>query len=380
MQYRDFGRRIDWKPSALGFGCMRLPTAGGPDDIDEAAATDMLRRAIDSGVNYLDTAWPYHGGNSERWLGRALAGGYRDRVKIATKLPTWEITQAADFDRFFDEQRTRLGVDCIDCYLVHTVQDAFWPPVRDLGVCDWLLKQRDRGRIGHAGFSFHGQLPLFCEVIDCFDEWDFCQVQYNYLTETIQAGTAGVEYAASKGLGVVVMEPLLGGCLANPPEAIRQVLASADRDVDPVALALDWLWDKPEISVVLSGMSTLSQVQHNVSLANDAAIGKLGRDDFALVARAREAYAALGTVPCTKCRYCMPCPAGVDIPVNVEYFNNAIAFGDGNLELNRNLYQFMDEEQRAGSCTACGGCEDACPQDIRISEWMPVIHDRLKKE
>lgn len=378
MQYRQFGKRIDFKPSALGFGTMRLPTIGGDDAvIDEAKATDMLRTAIDNGLNYVDTAWPYHGGNSETWLGRALADGYREKVKIANKLPTWAIQKASDFDEYLDKQLEKLKIDCFDFYLLHTLQEKFWPPVRDLGACDWLLKARDDGRIKHLGFSFHGQLPLLMELIDGFDQWDFCQVQYNFMNERVQAGTQGVKYAAEKGLGVIVMEPLLGGCLANPPQVVKDVWETAAKPVDPVAAALNWLWHKPEVSLVLSGMSTLDQVTHNLKLADASSVGMLNKEDLALIREARDAYNSLETIPCTKCRYCMPCPSGVDIPGNFECYNNAVTFGGVNFELNKNLYSFQQEERKAASCVACGECEVKCPQHIKISRWMPKVHEKL---
>jgi len=373
MQYRYFGKKIDFRPSALGFGCMRLPTTNGPGAVDEPEATRMLRYAIDSGVNYLDTAYPYHDGNSEKWLGRALQDGYRRKVKLATKMPTWLVTESSDFDRYFEEQCRRLNTDVIDFYLVHNANEKFWPVARDLGVCEWLKNMQKSGRIGYCGFSFHGRLELIKAIIEFFEGWQFCQIQYNYMNEHIQAGTEGLTFAAEHGLGVVVMEPLLGGCLADPPESVKQVFNGAPQPADPVTTALNWLWNKPEVSVVLSGMSTMDQVEKNMALASLSGINTLSRDDLELVDRVRQSYERLNIVPCTDCGYCLPCPEGVDIPVNIEYYNSVNTFGGGQLQLNRALYSNLEEDRRAGSCTACGTCEDLCPQQIIISELMPEV-------
>jgi uncharacterized protein len=335
----------------------------------------MLRHAIDNGLNYIDTAWPYHGGNNEKWLGKALADGYREKVKIATKLPTWAIEKTEDFDRYLNEQLERLKVKSIDFYLLHNIQEQLWPAVRRLGVRDWMLRIRDQGKVKHLGFSFHGGYPLLQQVLDDFDAWEFCQFQYNYVNEDVQAGTKGVELAASKGLGVVVMEPLLGGCLANPPDVVKDVLGKTD----PLRLAFDWLWNKPEISLVLSGMGTMDQVEQNIAFASNSAIGKLSADDQDLIARACEAYGTLETIPCTKCRYCMPCPDGVDIPANFEHFNSTVTFGGTHQQLNKALYNGLEESRRASSCTACRQCEEKCPQNIMISDWMPKVHAELKR-
>jgi len=217
MQYRRFGH-LDFEVSALGFGCMRLPTTGKPGKIDEPAAVEMIRWAVDHGVNYIDTAYPYHGGNSERLLGAALEDGYRDKVALATKMPIWMVEKADDFDRFFDEQCERLRTERIDFYLLHNLQAPTWPKIRDLGAIAWLEKARADGRIGPVGFSFHDRADVLKEILDYYSGWSLCQIQYNFVNEDVQAGTRGLEYAAGKGLAVVIMEPLFGGTLAAPPE------------------------------------------------------------------------------------------------------------------------------------------------------------------
>ena len=373
MQYRRFGK-LDFEVSALGFGCMRLPTVGGDaSHIDVPLAIAMLRYAIDRGVNYLDSAYPYHGGHSEGLIAKALQGGYREKVKLATKLPTWAANEPADFDRLLGEQLERLQTKHIDFYLLHNLQATLWPKVRDLGVLDWLDRARADGRVGEVGFSFHDSFDLFKEIVDAYDGWALCQIQHNFMNETVQAGTKGLRYAADKGLAVAVMEPLLGGTLATPPEAIQAIWTAAPVRRSPAEWALQWLWSKPEVAVVLSGMTTMQQVVENVASAERSAVGLLTDADLRRVARVRDAYEALHPVPCTRCGYCMPCPTGVDIPRNMQLYNDALVFGGSHLMLNRNLYRGMPEAARAGACAACGQCEEKCPQQIPISDWMPRI-------
>jgi len=377
MQYRKFGRldSSDKRFSALGFGTMRLPLLDADDaNVDEPAAIEMLRYAIDNGVNYVDSAYPYHGGNSERVLGKALAGGYRDKVAIATKLPPWNVKTVDDLDRLLDEQLKRLGCEHIDMYLLHCLQWKWWPMLRDLGVLEWLEGVKADGRIGEAGFSFHDRVDLFKEIVDAYD-WCFCQIQYNYVNEDVQAGTEGLKYAADKGLGVVIMEPLLGGSLAAPCDSVAGIWSAAG--LDPVDTALQWLWNKPEVSLVLSGMSSLRQVKDNIASACRSGAGSLGPEAVETIARVQKKYAEISSIPCTKCRYCMPCPSGVEIPVNFEYYNAAVMFGGVTRTLHRNLYAGLSESQRASACTQCGECNEKCPQGIAISELMGIVHQEL---
>jgi predicted aldo/keto reductase-like oxidoreductase len=333
----------------------------------------MLRHAIDRGVNYVDTAYPYHEGNSERFLGRALQDGYREKVRLATKMPCWLVETPADFDRFLDEQLEKLQTDHIDVYLLHALWRDRWTRMQEMNALEWAEKALASGRIGHLGFSFHGSLPLFKEVIDAYD-WTMCQIQYNLLNEDVQAGTEGLEYAAERGVAVVIMEPLLGGALASPPPDVKRVWDGAGKS--PVDVALRWLWNKPQVSVVLSGMSAMEHVQPNLESAERSGVGTLSQEELDLVVRVQEAYKALNSIPCTKCGYCMPCPNGVDIPRNFELYNQAAVYG--NESLARNLYSWhMPEETRAGECIACGECETRCPQQIEISDWMGRVHERL---
>jgi predicted aldo/keto reductase-like oxidoreductase len=373
MQYRSFGR-LDWKVSALGFGCMRLPIIGADQaNIDEPEATQMLRYAIDHGVNYVDTAYPYHGENSERLVGRALKDGYREKVKLATKMPCWLINTPEDFDRYLDEQLKKLQTDHVDLYLLHALWSERWARMRNLGVLEWSERAIADGRIGHLGFSFHDSLPVFKEIVAAYD-WTMCQIQYNFMDENVQAGTGGLKHAAEKGIAVVIMEPLLGGSLANPPAEVRRIWDSAGKQ--PVDMALRWLWNKPEVSVVLSGMSATEHVQQNLESADASGVDALTQGELDLIARVHDTYRGFASVPCTKCRYCMPCPNGVDIPRNFELYNEAVIYDS--LDLSKALYNWhMPEGQRASACVACGECEEKCPQHIQISQWMPRVHETL---
>jgi hypothetical protein len=379
MQYRPFGK-LDWKASALGFGCMRLPSTDGQrasPNVDEAEAIRMLRHAIDHGVNYLDTAYPYHEGKSELVVGRALKDGYRERVRLATKVPTWLVQGPQDFDRFLNEQLGRLQTDHVDFYLLHGLNRTLWSNVI---LKHGLLGKAERaladGRIRHLGFSFHDDYACFEEIINASAPWTFCQIQYNYMNTEYQAGTRGLKLAADKGLAVVVMEPLMGGRLADPPPAIRETIASDPAHRSPAQLAFEWIWDQPEVSVVLSGMSAMSQLVENLRFADSARVGKLGPADQALIAQVREQYQARTAIPCTKCGYCMPCPNSINIPVNFDLFNYAHAYDD--VGSARFRYKFLLKEgERAGACIDCDTCEGLCPQHIAISDWMPKVSELL---
>ena len=353
---------------------MRLPTQGKIDQIDEAAAIDMLRYAIDQGVNYIDTAYVYHDGRSEEVVGKALQDGFRSRVFIATKSPIWKVEKTVDFDRFLDEQLTRLQTDTIDFYLLHCLQKSTWQTVQRLNVFDWVQRAKASGRIGEFGFSFHDSFDVFREIVDAYD-WDLCQIQYNLVNEDVQAGTAGLRYAAEKGLGVVIMEPLFGGTLANPPQSVWEIWQESRRK--PADVALRWLWDMPEVSLVLSGMSAMVQVEENLASAHRSGVGWLDEDERRLVRRVQEKYKALTPIPCTKCGYCLPCPHGVNIPVNFELYNEATVFKGSSVLLCRNLYNSLPAPERARACEACGTCEEVCPQGIEIGSLMRKVDEHF---
>ncbi len=375
MQYRRFGK-LDWEGSVLGFGAMRLPlTDSDPANVDEAESSRMLRYAIDHGVNYVDTAYGYHAGRSESIVGRALLGGYREKVKLATKLPVHLVESVSDFDRFLNEQLERLQTK-IDFYLLHGLNKHSWSKVRDLGVLSWAEGAMADGRFDHLGFSFHDELDVFEEIVDGYDNWTLCQIQYNYMDVDYQAGRRGLEYAANKGLAVVVMEPLRGGRLAKePPEQVAKVWASASWKRTSAEWGLLWVWNQPEVSVALSGMSAMEQVVENVAVADRSGPGMLTADELALFDRVREVYHGLSPIPCTGCGYCMPCPNGVEISRIFQIYSEAILYDDP--RTGRFRYRGpggLKEEQRADQCTECGECLAVCPQEIDIPEWLQKAH------
>ena len=375
MQYRKFGK-LDWKASALGFGCLRFPTLSGERfgaDIDEAETIRMIRHAIDNGVNYVDTASNYHGGRSEAVVGKALQEGYREKVRLATKLRLGVVQGASDFDRLLDEQLTRLQTDHIDFYLLHSVHKARWHNVvlkhNLLGKAEAALAD---GRIRHFGFSMHDDFKVFEEILNGSDLWSFCQIQYNYMDIENQAGTRGLKLAASKGLAVVVMEPLLGGRLVDPPNEVRAAMEAFPVQRPVAEWALGWLWDQPEVSVVLSGMSTMEQVKENLQFADRSRVHSFTDADQQLIAQVREMYRTRSVIPCNRCGYCMPCPNGVNIPGNLDLYNYAHLFDD--VAGARFKYQFyLNADQRSASCIECHECEALCPQKIAISELMPKV-------
>ena len=370
MQYRPFGK-LDFQVSALGFGAMRLPSKSADyTDIDEAQALEMIHYAIDHGVNYLDTAYGYHGGKSEILVGKALKGGYRQKVKVATKLPTWLVNAAPDMDRYLDEQLRKLDTEHIDFYLFHDLNKDRWAKLERLEALNWAEKAIQKGKIGHIGFSFHDDRETFKKIIDAYP-WTFCQIQYNYLDIDHQAGQFGLQYAAQKGIAVVIMEPLRGGRLANPPEEVQKIFDEAPVKRSPVAWALLWLWNQKEVAVVLSGMSNLQQVKENIEIASSSGVGLLSPEELKIIERAREAFERLPSINCNACKYCLPCPNGVNISRNFELYNDAfqkIAFDDA-----RRKYLALPEEERASSCLGCGDCEDLCPQELPIPELLEKV-------
>ena len=375
MQYRKFGS-LDRQVSALGFGCMRLPTDNGDPNsanITESEASRMIRHAIDSGVNYVDTAYRYHSTNSEVVVGRVLKDGYRDKVSVATKAPMPMIKTAADYDRILDEQLKKLDMDHIDYYLFHGLSKLNWKTVVDEDLIGRAEAAQKAGKIGHIGFSFHDTYEALVELIDGYDKWAMCQIQYNLMDENNQAGTKGLEYAAAKGLAVVVMEPLRGGKLSRPIKEVTACMEKYGYQGTMADLALRWVWNHPEVATVLSGMTTMDQVVENLATVEKALPGTLSEEEKALVKEIEAVYRQRAGIPCTGCGYCKPCPQGIDIPRTLNFYNEGA------------IYDYYNESKRvyalfggdAAKCVACKECEPKCPQDIPISEWMVKVDETL---
>lgn len=381
MKYRRFGK-LNFEVSIFGVGCMRLPLeiqsdgTTDPSKIDEQEAIKMIRYAIDNGVNYLDTAYPYHGGNSELVVAKALKDGYRDRVKIATKSPVWLAETHEDFEKLLDEQLAKLEVDSIDFYLLHALSQDRWEKIKSLGVLDFLDKAVASGKIKYPGFSFHDELPVFKDIIDSYD-WKMCQIQLNILDEHYQAGVEGMRYAASKGIPVVIMEPLKGGRLAhNVPADVEALWNEAKIKRSPVEWAFRWLYNFPEIATILSGVSTMEQLKDNIEIFGRSAPNSMDQEEINLVKRVKTLYDSKVKVGCTACNYCMPCPSGVDIPGIFSIYNDFSIYGG--LDEFKNRYKnFIKDNKDASQCVECGQCEAECPQHISIIEKLKEAHEVL---
>jgi uncharacterized protein len=366
MLYREFGNTGE-KVSELGFGCMRFPQLDGK--IDEEKSIEMIRFAIDNGVNYIDTAYMYHDGESENLVGKALQDGYRDKVYLATKLPSWLINSREDMDKYLNEQLEKLQTDYIDFYLLHALNEKYWDNLTSLGVLEFLDSIKKDKRVKHVGFSFHDNLDLFKKIVDSYD-WSFAQIQLNYLDEHYQAGIEGLEYASNKNLGVVIMEPLRGGKLVhNLPKDIKDMLGNAPSNRTATEWALRFVLDKPEISVVLSGMGNIDQVKENIKIANEAKPNTLNSKEIQFINELKNKFKQKINVNCTECKYCVPCPVGVNIPNCFSYLNNYSMFDDR--EKTKEQYNmFIKENNRASKCIECGKCEKSCPQQIKIREKL----------
>ena len=373
MKYRKdkYGNEL----SQLGYGCMRFTKKGNSIDYEKAEKEVML--ALRKGVNYFDTAYMYSG--SEECLGRILdENGCRKDVNIATKLPQYMLKTMKAIDRTFEEELRRLRTDYVDYYLMHMFTDVSeWEKLKELGMEEWIAKHKADGSIRNIGFSYHGNSDMFLQILDAYD-WDFCQIQYNYMDENSQAGRIGLETAAEKGIPVVIMEPLRGGKLVNLPAKAKSAL-SAKSNYSAAELGLRWLWNQPGVTVVLSGMNSEEMVEENIRIASDAEPGMLSNADMALVDEIRGIMKEKEKVGCTGCRYCMPCPQGVDIPGNFHYYN--LMYIDkkmaARVEFARNV-GLLKEPGFASQCVECGKCELHCPQHIQIRDMLKKADKALR--
>lgn len=371
MRYRSFprdGHRV----SALGMGCMRLPAQDGA--VERAEAIALIRAAIDGGVSYIDTAYGYHGGESERIVGEALQDGYRERVSLATKLPVWLVKEPEDMERLFCEQLEKLRTDHVDVYLLHALDKARFAKMREMGALDFMRRLRAEGRARRIGFSFHDEADVFREILAACD-WDVCQVQMNLLDEHRQATMDGVRLAGERGVGVIVMEPLRGGALTKTAPAAVDALYEA---CVPGRSRADWafryLLDRPEVTTILSGMTYKEQLEENLRIFDAADVGCLSEEERKTLARVREAYEARTPIGCTGCGYCQPCPQGVKIPEIFRAYDKAAMFDDPD-----SFRAFYRQEERP-DCVGCLACEAACPQHfaVPIHERVQAIADEMR--
>lgn len=375
MQYRKdkYGNDI----SILGFGCMRFLQSAGKIDMDKAE--EQIMAAYHAGINYYDTAYVYPG--SEVALGTILEKNQiREDVKIATKLPHYLIKDVASMERCFNEQLKRLRTDYIDYYLMHMLTDVdTWNKLKNMGILEWLEEKKNCGAIRQIGFSYHGNSDMFCQLVDAYD-WDFCQIQYNYMDEHSQAGRTGLNYAAAKGLPVVIMEPLRGGRLVNRlPEAATKIFEKYSVKRTPVQWALRWLWNQQEVTCVLSGMNSLEMIQDNVETASTVSVGELGPGEEQMLQDVVKAINANMKVGCTGCRYCMPCPKGVDIPGTFAAYNRC--YSDGKWNALREYFMctaLRRNSSAASNCVECGLCEKHCPQNIEIRKELKNAKKKLE--
>ncbi len=379
---------LDWEVSALGFGCMRLP----PRKINRLRAEtdksiELIRYGIDSGINYIDTAWIYHLGDSEKIIGKALKDGYRERVHLATKLPMFMINNADQFDSYLKTQMKRLQTGYLDAYLFHAVNQGQFEKIKKLGLIKKMENAKKEGLIRSIGFSFHDTLPVYKEIIDYYP-WDISQIQYNYMDTAVQATSEGLSYAANKGIAVVIMEPLKGGTLVNPPREALDIINSAEKKRTPADWALQFLWNKPEVSVVLSGMNSKKMIRENCESADNSGINSLTAREQEVIERLTEEFSKKIVVPCTSCSYCMPCPQGVNIPQNFACLNNVTLERSRFRRITiRRTYRKMKNKKNevnhenpngnATLCIKCGECIEKCPQRIQIPEELEEVKQEM---
>ena len=375
MKYRQ--DKYENQISQLGYGCMRFTKKGGSADYEKVEAEVL--RAIELGVNYFDTAYIYPG--NEECLGKILANNHvREKINIATKLPQYMIKTKAAIDKTFEEELRRLRTDYIDYYLMHMFTDIQeWENIKALGIEDWIKEHKANGSIRQIGFSYHGDTDMFLKILDAYD-WDFCQIQYNYMDEHSQAGRKGLMAAAEKGIPVIIMEPLRGGKLVNQlPEEALTLMKDSERAYSAAEWGLRWLWDQPEVTCILSGMNSMEMVEENIRIASEVEAGQFTDSDFELIENVKSIIRQKEKVGCTGCRYCMPCPKGVDIPGIFHYYNLTALQkkSSARFEFARNL-GIRQEPVFASQCIGCGKCEKHCPQHINIREKLKEADRELR--
>lgn len=369
MKYREF-KRTGEKISLLGLGTMRFPIIDNDNSkIDEAEAIKMIRHAIDKGVNYIDTAYMYHAGTSENVLGKALQDGYREKVFIADKMPAWFAKEQVDVERIFKEQFERLGVDCIDMYLLHNITAPIWKICNKHNVLEFLQQKQKEGKIKHIGFSFHDDYELFETVLNAFP-WDLCQIQLNYMDSDFQAGVKGLKLAGSKGIPVVVMEPLKGGRLTDAmPEKIAKLWKDAPIKRSPAEWALKWVANFPEVLTILSGTTTMEQLDENIKILSEAEPDSLTEKELSIIQSVSDEYNRLTKYSCTGCKYCLPCPLKINIPNIIQLFNEWYLY-DYNPKTIVDYKTWNSRGRCATDCTSCNACEEKCPQNLPVAEIM----------
>ena len=386
MNYRTFPKIDDCKISAIGFGLMRLPVLSDSQKIDKEKTRELVKLAINQGINYFDTAYPYHNGESEVVFGEIVKEEQlRDKIYIADKMPIWNVEKEEDFYKILDEQLNKLQTEYIDFYLLHALNKDSWEKVKKLNGLTFLEKAKAEGKIKHIGFSFHDNLETFKKIVDEYDNFEFCQIQYNYIDEDTEKrpqnpGWQGLKYAGKKELGVIIMEPLRGGLLANPPAGVRDIFANAEIPRLPAEWALRFIWENQEVVTALSGMNSLDQVMVNCAVASTAFPNSMPSSQMEVVKKAQAWFESKIKVPCTGCRYCVPCPKAVSIPEVFDHYN--MASMRGLLEDNKKTFladykNLVEKGNGANQCVSCGACTKLCPQHIDIPTKLKEAHQVL---